>query len=201
MNNYDKEWMEQRIYTIDRTLDLEGDAISSKTYKKYVEEKLDLKKKLQKMETLDAGSEELDNDPVKVIIAKILELRDSEDALMRINGALVDLINEGRNARKEWQRIKTKEKSKYLKTLFKQGKRKGTVDMSDCKDHYGAYAGIHSCYVLKINTVNAKVQIRKPFGNKGNRGEPVWMESNLANKEIIQVPVEWLTINEYPNDI
>ena len=52
MNNYDKEWMEQRIYTIDRTLALEGDAIASKTYKKYVEEKLDLKRKLQKMETL-----------------------------------------------------------------------------------------------------------------------------------------------------
>ena len=141
------------------------------------------------------------DDPVKVIIAKILELRDSEDALLRINGALVDLINEHRNARKEWQKTKTLEKSKYLKNIFKQGKRKGFVNIKNTSHRRTIYNGNHSCYILKINPTTAKVQIRKPYGNNGDDSTPVWKETDLNAKEIIEVPVDWLTIIEYPNDI
>ena len=49
-DNYDKEWIEQRLYTIKREQELEGDSMYSKTYEKLTLEAIELRQKLKSFE-------------------------------------------------------------------------------------------------------------------------------------------------------
>lgn len=47
MSEYEREWIEQRLYSIQRELDLEGDVMSNRSYDRLTKEYSQLNKKLR----------------------------------------------------------------------------------------------------------------------------------------------------------